>query len=424
MTLRPLATAFLLLLSATHALAQIKIDDSYAYSASSRDGIQYSRGQWNDKNSWYSSQRHNGTYHNAEQPGAHFAFFFRGSSIKYYADRDPKGGPITISLDGADVAKIDGKPPNTTFQFQQQLWSTAALDSGDHYTVVTGVSGTLGVDWLEIVPVDGKTDVRPAQLGPCAFEVPPNATIVDDSDPSLITWSGTGWQNPSDSGFSAYFQNAMHKTGNPGDSATFKFNGTAVWYFTDMISGNAPVIVSVDGGQGETVQTAPPDGGSGRTQKLTWRKTGLSDAEHTVVVTHAGEAGYLAGVDFFMYIPGSGSSGSSSSSNSPTKTKPIPVGAIVGGVIGGVVVLALLTLFLCIRARDRREARDQERQQMHQAYLRPVYPAHESYVKEGWSSPPPSSGLSYNSPTSAGGGSSGQMNFSAREYFGYPEGQR
>ncbi|KAG8710361.1 hypothetical protein FRC08_017262 [Ceratobasidium sp. 394] len=149
-----------------------------------------------------------------------------------------------------------------------------------------------------------------------------------------------------------------------------------------MMSGNAPAVISVDGGKGEIVQTAPPDGGSGRTQKLTWRKTELSDGEHTVVVRHAGGAGYLTGVGFFMYMPGSGSGGSSSS-NSPTKTKPIPVGAIVGGVIGSVVVLALLTLFLCIRARDRRVPRDQKRQQMHQAYLWPVYPAEESFVEEG-----------------------------------------
>ncbi|KAG9080113.1 hypothetical protein FRC06_007070, partial [Ceratobasidium sp. 370] len=164
--LRPLATVSLLLLYISHALAQLKIDDSYACSASSPDGIQYSKGLWNANNPWYAAQRYNGTYHTAEQPGAHFAFFFRGSSIKYYADRDPKGGPITISLDGADVAKINGKPPSTAFQFQQQLWSTAALDSGDHYMVVMGESGTFGVDWLEVVPVDGKTDVRPAQLGP------------------------------------------------------------------------------------------------------------------------------------------------------------------------------------------------------------------------------------------------------------------
>ncbi|KAG8744309.1 hypothetical protein FRC10_010381 [Ceratobasidium sp. 414] len=407
--LQLLATASLLLLSTPHTLAQLKIDDSYVYSASSPDGIQYSKGQWNDKNSWYASQRYNGTYHNAEQPGAHFAFFFRGSSIKYYADRDPKGGPITISLDGADVAKIDGKPPNTTFQFQQQLWSTAALDSGDHCMVVTGVSGTVGLDWLEVVPVDGKTDVRPAQLGPGALEVPPNAMVVDDSDISSITWSGSGWQNSGDSGPATYFQNAMHKTTNPGDSATFKFNGTAVWYFTDMMSGNAAVLITVDGGQGEEVQTAPSGGASGRTQKLTWSKAGLSNAGHTVNVRHAGSAGSPAGVDFFMYMPGSSSISSNGSppSNPLTPTKTIPVGAIVGGVVAAVIALAAITLFVCLLARNRRERLEQEHQRMHQGYSRPGYPAQESFVKEGWSPPPPppSSGLGHTTPTSAGGSS-------------------
>ncbi|KAG8697330.1 hypothetical protein FRC09_007936, partial [Ceratobasidium sp. 395] len=375
--LRHLLTASLLLLSASPALAQVRIDDSNVFSGASLNGIQYSKGQWNDKNSWYAAQRYNGTYHSAVQPGSHFAFFFRGSSIKYYADRDPKGGPITISLDGGSTVNIDGKPPTTAFQFQQELWSAAALDSGDHYLVVTSVSGTIGVDWLEVVPVDGTTDTRPAQLGPGAFEIPPNAAIVDDSVVS-IEWSGSGWQNAGDTGSAAYYQNSMHKTTNPGDSATFRFNGTAVWYFTDMINGNAPVLISIDGGQGEMVQTAPSGGAGGRTQKLAWSKTGLSDSQHTINIRHAGSAGNPAGVDFLMYMPGSGggsnsgspgSSGSNSGSNNTT-TKSTPIGPIVGGVVGGVVLLALLTIFLVIRARDKREKREHGRQ-MEQAVTRP-----------------------------------------------------
>ncbi|KAG8710360.1 hypothetical protein FRC08_017261 [Ceratobasidium sp. 394] len=73
--------------------------------------------------------------HNTEQPGSHFAYFFRG-------------GLITISLDGADVAKTDGKPPNTTFQFQRRLCLIAALDSDERYIAVTGASSTLDVDQL------------------------------------------------------------------------------------------------------------------------------------------------------------------------------------------------------------------------------------------------------------------------------------
>ncbi|KAG8788267.1 hypothetical protein FRC12_014756 [Ceratobasidium sp. 428] len=273
-----------------------------------------------------------------------------------------------------------------------------------------------------------------------AFEIPPNAAIVDDSVVS-IEWSGSGWQNAGDTGSAAYYQNSMHKTTNPGDSATFRFNGTAVWYFTDMINGNAPVLISIDGGQGEMVQTAPSGGAGGRTQKLAWSKTGLSDSQHTINIRHAGSAGSPAGVDFLMYMPGSGggsnsgspgSSGSNNGSNNTT-TKSTPIGPIVGGVVGGVVLLALLAIFLVIRARDKREKREHDRQ-MEQAMTRPVRPAAESYTKEGWSSPPPPSALSYGSPSSGhsygpstsvmGGGSSGNTNFSARGYVGYPEVQQ
>ncbi|KAG9086658.1 hypothetical protein FS749_003496, partial [Ceratobasidium sp. UAMH 11750] len=52
-----------------------RLNQNRRLGASSLGGIQYSGGQWNENNSWYSSQRYDGTYHNAEQPSAHFALF-------------------------------------------------------------------------------------------------------------------------------------------------------------------------------------------------------------------------------------------------------------------------------------------------------------------------------------------------------------
>ncbi|QRV96204.1 hypothetical protein RhiJN_24222 [Ceratobasidium sp. AG-Ba] len=432
MILYGLASA--LLLCASSVLAQIKIDDARTYSNETLDGIQYSWKEWNDRNTFYAANRYLGTYHNAELPGAHFTYFFQGSGIKYNGDRDPKGGPINITLDGTLVATIFGNA--TDFQFQQLLWSTSGLDSTDHQLVVTGVSGTFGVDWLEVTPLDGRTDIRTAQLGPGASGVPAGAWVVDDTDGG-VTYSGLGWQQGNDGpGSAAYLKSTVHRTTNPGDSATFSFSGTAVWFFTDSINGNAPVSISVDGAAAETVQTVPSSGSGARSQKLTWSKTELSDSRHTVTIRHVGNAGSPASVDFFMYMPSPGIDPPNSNPNSAgtdTPQKSAPIGAVVGGVVGGVVALSLLALFFLIRARDKREKRNQEQRQMEQSQRRPSNPATESFVKEAWRNPAPSD-LSYSNGTGSGhhlnansapmgGGVSAHTNFSAGGYS-YPGSQR
>jgi hypothetical protein len=73
-----------------------------------------------------------------------------GSSISYYADRDPKGGAIALSLDGMS-ANITGQALGPYSLFKQRLWNATGLDSSDHQLVVSAVSGTMGLDYLEWV---------------------------------------------------------------------------------------------------------------------------------------------------------------------------------------------------------------------------------------------------------------------------------
>ncbi|KAG9076702.1 hypothetical protein FS749_011482 [Ceratobasidium sp. UAMH 11750] len=132
--------------------------------------------------------------------------------------------------------------------------------------------GSLCLFYLyRIVPNDGTNSVAPSNFGPGASSVPKQAIPIDDSEGS-ITYSGnwqtkvrrpstptrttpTGHQN-SIPDSSIYFRGSAHTTQTPGDSCTFRFVGTDIWYFTDFAPGNAVVRISIDGGAPETVNTA------------------------------------------------------------------------------------------------------------------------------------------------------------------------
>lgn len=52
----------------------------------------------------------------------------------------------------------------------------------------------------------------------------------------------------------------MHRTNTPGSSVTFKFNGTAAWYFSDMNPTHGTVNITIDGVYSYTVDgyASPP----------------------------------------------------------------------------------------------------------------------------------------------------------------------
>ncbi|KAG9076858.1 hypothetical protein FS749_011319, partial [Ceratobasidium sp. UAMH 11750] len=110
--------------------------------------------------------------------------------------------PTAISLNGGDVFKVDAEPSITEFRLQQ-VWLTAAVGwrrCNGHDRCVRGSCRR----WLELIPADGNADVRPGQLGSCVFEVPLNATIVDDPDLARAE-SGSGWGNLGKFGSATYF---------------------------------------------------------------------------------------------------------------------------------------------------------------------------------------------------------------------------
>ncbi|KAG9074007.1 hypothetical protein FS749_014480, partial [Ceratobasidium sp. UAMH 11750] len=332
-----------LLLYSICVVSQVMVDDSLEYSPLYRTGIQYFGTSWLTNNTNHNLQRFNGTSHVARALGDGFIFSFRGSSISWYADGDQYGGPITLLLDGTNIT-VNNYAPSLTLK--QNLWTSSSLDSGDHQIIVINTGGTLiGLDNLVVTPNDGAGGIAPANLGPGATNVPAGALILDNTDNSM-NYNGSGWQLAK----GAHFQGSIHSTTNPGDSCTFTFTGTRLFYFIGDLDNNASVNITIDGGPPAKVDNTP-NGKTTFVQKLVWSSPSLDGQQHTATITHAGNAGDPAGIDFFMYqtsnnsagsgpggpggsgSPGGGSSGSGGSGGS-TNSKSAPTGAIVGAAVG------------------------------------------------------------------------------------------
>ncbi|KAG8744308.1 hypothetical protein FRC10_010380 [Ceratobasidium sp. 414] len=402
MTSRARCVSYVCFLYLSLVLAQnpIRLDDTDKYTGSNPGGIQFSDSNWTDYSPIHTNARYNGSYSASNKAGANIILFFRGKSaysvfnrsvthhatgqsIVYYGDEDPAGGIATVRIDGQQYTNVSVGA--SLFSAQQALWTSPALDSGDHQVVISNLGARLnpkkpivGLDFFEIVPNDASGDVAPLELGPGASSVPENAILVDNTDPT-IAYGGNGWQpKPSTPDSTIYLGGSAYSTRFPAESCTFRFSGTAVWYFTDYSMGNAVVVISVDGGPVEAVNTTAPSQALSRSQRMSWSKTGLSDGPHTVMITHADWAGTWATVDFFKYLPGSNITTSSATSRPATSSEstssssataaastnfgtsnsgfnPALGGAIAGGVIGGVVGLTLLALVILALIRTRRK---------------------------------------------------------------------
>ncbi|KAG8787406.1 hypothetical protein FRC12_015594 [Ceratobasidium sp. 428] len=267
-----------------------------------------------------------------------------GNAIRYYADPSIQVAQVHIGT-GDDPGVIVAA--NASIGPQRPLWSKTGLGPGDHQITIrhAGITGrSIGLDYFLIESDHGFT---PSTTGPAASSVPSEALFVDSTSSDLI-FTGNWTTDSSDTQW-AYYGGSITRSQTPGSTITFKFTGTAVWYYAAMFnrfSGTANI--SLDGGPADVINT---HAGHALLQRLLWSKTGLSDGEHTVVLEHVGTESTFANLDFFRYLP-SGNSSSSPTTSQPQKSSS-NAGAIVGGVIGGLGLVAIL-IFLFVYLRRRR----------------------------------------------------------------------
>ncbi|QRV91976.1 transmembrane protein [Ceratobasidium sp. AG-Ba] len=322
------------------------VDDSSIFSESNLAGIQYGGLTiWDHRSA--DTNLYKGTQSLSRHYGAQIWFSFRGTGIAYYATVAPGGGLLSISVDGADSTEVALLNPGSEPAFQQMIWSVGGLEHGDH-TVVIGKKSEndylVGLDYFSVTSSAGN-DIRPTIYGPGASNVTDGAVIVDSYRDGIV-YSDSDWRpyraTVNSSAQAMFFTHNETCSVKPGSTATFTFDGTALWYFSDDNEYNARVSIRVDDGEAEFVQTATI-GSRWVSQKLFWSVTGLDRGPHKVTITHAGTVDEWACIDFLMYLP-------SSASPSPSK-KSVPVGAMVGGVVAGAVVLAVIIALAVVYTR-------------------------------------------------------------------------
>ncbi|QRV81759.1 transmembrane protein [Ceratobasidium sp. AG-Ba] len=329
--------------AAAQSGSEIRVDDWQAYADNNRYGVQYGPGWIQQGFQDPVSSYYRGTYTTTHSTGAYAMLSFRGTGISYNTDKGPDSGIVMLAIDGNELPLLN--PNSSIVEHQQAIFSISGLAPGDHQIVIgaqpgyVNSTGVVGLDFFGVTPLDDGSSYVPRNLGPGAWSVPLDAVVVDDTDP-MVRYSDDSWKmhdvnliGPTP----LFFNLTQHTSRVPGSLLSFTFRGTGVWYFSDDFQTNADVLISVDGGEGEIVKTST--GVTWVSQRMSWSKTGLLDGEHTVTVTHAGQRGQYANLDFFMYLP----SGASAESASHA---PDHLGAILGGVMGGLVGLAVVVLAL------------------------------------------------------------------------------
>ncbi|QRV78066.1 transmembrane protein [Ceratobasidium sp. AG-Ba] len=238
-----------------------------------------------------------------------------------------------------DQATYQASPNGSEIRSQALLWSQNNLGPGDHYIKLCHTGPRDNRLTLDYFVIESDHEFIPQSLGPAASAVPIEALFVDDTNLDQLTYSDMGW---SPQNWVEHFNDTMQVTDQADSQVTFKFNGTAVWYFASRGRDRGKFGVTLDGGEGLIIDA---NWDVSVYQMLLWNATDLKFGEHTVVLTHSDKLGSYMGLDFFRYLPGI-----------PAQKHQSSVGLIVGGVLGGLALLGFVCLGICFCIRRRRKS--------------------------------------------------------------------
>ncbi|KAG9090457.1 hypothetical protein FRC07_012105, partial [Ceratobasidium sp. 392] len=184
-------------------------------------------------------QHYGQTAHYTRTPGSQALLFFRGTSVTYYADQQASLSIATVSVDGLPPDKVN--LTSSISRFQAAVWSKNLTD-GDHQLVIEHVGPAqtdIMIDYINILSTGYAVS---ASAGPGASDVTSLAVFIDDTDPNL-QFSPNNWRFVTEG---LFFNRSSQVTQTRGASLQVKFNGTAIWYFTDVGPDHGNVTIRID----------------------------------------------------------------------------------------------------------------------------------------------------------------------------------
>ena len=189
-----------------------------------------------------------------------------------------------LEADGADVAWIlaELQDKNGQREFYGDELVTAEIlrgpgelvYAGDYATMVDGISGFyLRTEQDQT----GTTKIRAeVDLG----------INYDDSDTSLITYKGNGWQEVS--GRADSYENTIHESSTAGNSIEITFTGKQIVLYSESSNTYGNAKVTIDGKDAGTLNCSNIEKYGTFGNQASYRSEILEDGEHTLIITVGG----------------------------------------------------------------------------------------------------------------------------------------
>jgi hypothetical protein len=211
----------------------------------------------------YSASRGLGDYqddvHYATANGSTATLTFSGTGIQVFGEQYTDQGNIGVSIDGGAQQTVNTVPTDGQRHSNVAVFTAAGLTYGTHTVTVTKLSGTYStLDGFEIL----------------------NPTRINDTDSSI---SYSGFSYSASRGFGDYQDDVHYATAN-GSTSTYHFTGSGILVFGEQYTDQGNIVVSIDGGAQQTVNTVPADS-QRHSNVAVYSNTALNPGTHTIVIT-------------------------------------------------------------------------------------------------------------------------------------------
>lgn len=201
------------------------------------------------------------------------SFIFTGPAVSWISTKGKDRGIAIVSIDGSSTQTVDLYAPDTLYK--QVVYSKSGLSDTDHIIKVQVLGTCNCLASANTVSVD-------------AFDVLGefSSTRYEEAGTNMMTKTGV-WEAYCSNQFSDGHEIANSSTG----TISFCFTGTAIDWVSTKDGDRGKAVVTIDNGLTQTVDLYSP---LAAFNQIVYRKTGLTNTEHTIRIEVAENKNYLS----------------------------------------------------------------------------------------------------------------------------------